>query len=627
MAQQRTESYLFLPPSHRCRGIIDWSWEILFSMNDQYQYFGKHLTPSIAEQLILELFAGQTKELQKIKTKVEEVHKQRGGLPHTAQCYPVERALGNLKRDGKAEKPPLVYWKIHATTENTIKTLDEFIAWASQFDEGEYVFRGVPNKAYKIQASAYRRPVESEMNFEKFLNINKDLIRTAKQRGYDRKDGRVWSDLEILVELQHYGAATCLIDFSYSAQIALWFACRHFQRKDENGELQNINKPPHGKVSVIQMQRSKFTEITPDFMKGDVEKTIDDFLKEPKDSPLYYLKPMFQNNRIISQQSVLLFGNYELEADAECLIEGECKNTIFTDLQRTAGYTDDRLFPDFEGFAWVNREDAPYTEPTYSELIDLGESAIKKEEYEKALEYSARAIQKDPKRMQVYNLRGRAYTSLERYDRALENFEKAEDIDPDDAETYFNRGYLYQQQGLYSDAINDYDTAISKKEDYGEAYYRLGLTKYELDQVEEALTDFERASTLRPNSPYVHYWLGLTKEDLGQEGLKDFDEAIRLKPDYFDAYFERGLVLKELQEYPSALDDFNKAIELSPNDISVYCERSETLFMLLHADDARRDLEVALELAIQQENGRMFAELSFLLQEVFGHNTSEEEDE
>ena len=74
----------------------------------------KKLVPSIAEQLILELFAGQTKELQVIKTKVEEIHKQRGGLPHTAQIHPVERALDNLKRDGKAEKPPLVYWKIHA---------------------------------------------------------------------------------------------------------------------------------------------------------------------------------------------------------------------------------------------------------------------------------------------------------------------------------------------------------------------------------------------------------------------------------------------------------------------------------------------------------------------------------
>jgi len=563
----------------------------------------KKLVPSVAEQLIIELFAGQTKELQEIKTKVEEIHASRGGLPHTAKIHPVKRALDNLKRNGKAEKPPLVYWKIHVneeqtTTENTIKTLDEFIAWANRFDEGEYVFRGVPNKAYKIQASAYRRPEENERSFEKFLNINKDLIRAARQRGYDRKDGREWSDLDILVELQHYGAATCLIDFSYSAQIALWFACRHFQKKDENGELQNINKPPHGKVSVMQMKRSKFTEITPDFMKGDVEKPIDYFLKEPKESQLYYLKPMFQNNRIISQQSVLLFGNYELEADDECFIEDGCKKKILTELERTTGYTEDRLFPDFEGFAWVNREDATYTEPTYSALIDFGERAIEKEEkeeVEKALEYSSRAIQKEPNRIQAYNLRGRAYTSLERYDQALEDFEKAENIDSEDTETYFNRGYLYQQQGLYSDAINDYDTAISKKEDYAEVYYRRGQSRYHLDRVEEALGDFA--------------------------------EAISLRPDYFDAYFQRGLILQELQEYLSALDDFDKAIEINPNDIFAYYYRAETKLLLQRVDEARQDMEVALELAKQQENDEMIAELSSLLQEVFGHNTSEEEDE
>ena len=529
----------------------------------------KKLVPSIAEQLILELFAGQTKELQEIKAKVEEVHKQRGGLSPSANIHPVERALGNLKRDGKAEKPPLVYWKIHANEETQnedklIKSLDEFIAWANRFDEGEYVFRGVPNKAYKIQASAYRRPEENERNFEKFLNINKDLIRAARQRGYDRKDGREWSDLDILVELQHYGAATCLIDFSYSAQIALWFACQHFQKKDENGELQNINKPPHGKVSVMQMKRSKFTEITPDFMKGDVEKIIDDFLKEPKGSPLYYLKPMFQNNRIISQQSVLLFGNYELDADDECFIEDGCKDEILTELERTTGYTEDRLFPDFEGFAWVNREAATYTEPTYSALIDFGESAIEKEEQEeveKALEYSSRAIQKEPNRIQAYNLRGRAYTSLERYDRALEDFEKAETMDPDDAETYFNRGYLYQQQGLYSDAINEYDTAISKKENYAEAYYRSGQSKYRLGQVEEALTDFT--------------------------------ETIRLKHDYFEAYYQRALAL----------------------------------LLLRSVDDARQDLEVALELAKHQKNEEWVTEISSLLQNIFGPNTSEDEDE
>ena len=615
----------------------------------------KKLVPSIAEQLIIELFAGQTKELQVIKTKVEEIHKQRGGLPFTSKYHPVQIALTKLKKTGVVENPQLGYWSI------PIRKLEDFINWAKQFQESDFVFRGVPNAAFEIQASASLRPHvieqmyiekqhdEEKRNYNKYLYINKELITKSKQRGYDKKDGKEFNILDILAELQHYGAATCLIDFTCSAQIALWFACQPYQKskdehqdkKDKKKETEDSIKHVNGKVYAVKHvpPRSsglpKCIEITPEFLEKDAEKKkdISYFLKEEKDAPLYYYQPKYQNHRIIAQQSVFLFGQYKFKADNECVIAADCKGKILNELHKSSGLTEDKLFPDFEGFAtWVHSKDSPYTEPTPPALKARSRTVFDKShateiEFEEVIGDLSRAINKDDNDVEAYNLRGRAYTSLEIYDRALEDFAEAENIDPDDAETYFNRGYLYQQQGLYSDAINDYDTAISKKEDYGEAYYRLGLSKYELDQVEEALTDFERARTLRPNSPYVHYWLGLTKEYLGQEGLKDFDEAIRLKPDFFDAYYERALTLKELQEYPSALDDFDKAIELNPNDISVYCERSETLFFLLLDDDARQDLEFALELAIEQENGKMVAEISTLLQEVFSHNTNEEEDE
>lgn len=110
------------------------------------------------------------------------------------------------------------------------ETLSDFLEWASQFDDGTYVFRGVPNDRYDIQASAYRRVPENEQNsddkgFPTFVEINTALIREARLRGYDQKDGRPLGDLEILAGLQHFKAATCLIDFTYSAQVALWFAC------------------------------------------------------------------------------------------------------------------------------------------------------------------------------------------------------------------------------------------------------------------------------------------------------------------------------------------------------------------------------------------------------------------
>lgn len=52
------------------------------------------------------------------------------------------------------------------TESETVETLNDFLEWARQFDDGTYVFRGVPNDKYRIQASAYRRVPETDQNSE-----------------------------------------------------------------------------------------------------------------------------------------------------------------------------------------------------------------------------------------------------------------------------------------------------------------------------------------------------------------------------------------------------------------------------------------------------------------------------
>jgi FRG domain len=54
------------------------------------------------------------------------------------------------------------------------------------------------------------------------------LVDRARLAGHgEASSGRQRSDLELLGLLQHFGAATRLVDFSYNGFIALWFACRH----------------------------------------------------------------------------------------------------------------------------------------------------------------------------------------------------------------------------------------------------------------------------------------------------------------------------------------------------------------------------------------------------------------
>jgi tetratricopeptide (TPR) repeat protein len=58
------------------------------------------------------------------------------------------------------------------------------------------------------------------------------------------------------------------------------------------------------------------------------------------------------------------------------------------------------------------------------------------------------------------------------------------------------------------------------------------------------------------------------------EALRDLDEAIRLAPDFANAYRERSYVLAELREFERAVQDLNRAVALSPDRPGAYQERA-----------------------------------------------------
>ena len=301
-------------------------------MNDQYQYSGQRLTPSIAQELIVELFAGETVQKQEIVRAAGAAHTERGGqLPTAGADHPVTHALSKMKQSGLAENPERGIWVMKPTR---IKTLAEFMKWAKKFTPGDYVFRGIRNETYPIRASAYRR-LKNDRNFERFLQINKDLIDETILRGYDERNGRQLSHLEMLAELQHHGAATCLIDFTYSAQIALWFACGQDSKTSQDCDSKpskDCENPPNGKVFAVYNQLPDFKKVKSNMLKND----IDFFLQDEETSPLYYWQPRQQNNRIIAQQSIFLFGRPEFDADAECVILVDSKEDILTELKQVS---------------------------------------------------------------------------------------------------------------------------------------------------------------------------------------------------------------------------------------------------------------------------------------------------
>ena len=56
------------------------------------------------------------------------------------------------------------------------------------------------------------------------------------------------------------------------------------------------------------------------------------------------------------------------------------------------------------------------------------------------------------------------------------------------------------------------------------------------------------------------------------KAIDDCSAAIRLNPEYADAYFNRGLAFAAKGEYKKAVADYTEAIRLNPKDAGAYVQ-------------------------------------------------------
>ena len=72
---------------------------------------------------------------------------------------------------------------------------------------------------------------EAALQVPLFAYIN---MLTQQARAVIEPESMPDDDVELLAELQHYGAATHLIDFTECPRIALWFACDDHPRRSRS---------------------------------------------------------------------------------------------------------------------------------------------------------------------------------------------------------------------------------------------------------------------------------------------------------------------------------------------------------------------------------------------------------
>ncbi|WP_028084319.1 serine protease [Dolichospermum circinale] len=98
----------------------------------------------------------------------------------------------------------------------------------------------------------------------------------------------------------------------------------------------------------------------------------------------------------------------------------------------------------------------------------------------------------------------------------------------------------------------------------------------------EAIKAVDKAISKKPNFYQAWYFKGVIffSEKKDTEAITAFDKALKINPDFAQAWKLRGRVLGLLDKHPEALTSFDKAIALSPNQFDLYYWRGLSLAQL-----------------------------------------------
>ena len=155
-----------------------------------------------------------------------------------------------------------------------------------------------------------------------------------------------------------------------------------------------------------------------------------------------------------------------------------------------------------------------------------------------------------------------------------------------------------QQLGHWKDGEALFRHALEVTENNYLARLGLGSALDEKGQIDAAIKEFQEAIRLKPDYAHAHNNLGSALYEKGQtdKATREFQEAIRLKPDYAEAHNRFGVTLVRKGQSDAAIREFQEAIRLKPDYAEAHGNLGGALVRKGQIDEAIRELQEAIRL-------------------------------
>lgn len=201
-------------------------------------------------------------------------------------------------------------------------------------------------------------------------------------------------------------------------------------------------------------------------------------------------------------------------------------------------------------------------------LVKLAELNLLQQNYNLAAAYIDKALKLSSYNPRAYFVRGMYFIIAEQDTvNALKSFQLAAEQDDQfyDPVEQICRIYAVQQPPYAMDYIRKVQQQFPEN---ANARYELALYLQSHGEPEEALKHYDTLLMLQPNNYMVLYNVGYVNFvylENNEVALDYFSRALEAKPDYLDAYYNKGRVLEQMGNYAQAEEIYKKILKAQPD--------------------------------------------------------------